>query len=346
MRIPLEPEFRRQYYQLLDEVFDSNFWSDGPLLRRFEQEFGTLVGVPAKAISNGGAGLLAILEYLGVQGREVVVPANTFWATAQAAKKAGARVVYADCNREDLCLSLEDLRRKVTPSTKAVIVVHIGGHIAFQIDEIARFCREREIFLVEDCAHSHGAGWNGKTGGHYGFAGAYSFYATKTMPLGEGGMVVSRDPHFLDWVEKFRNYGKEIVNGKVTYPLKSGFNYRMNEITAALGIIQLQRLPLILAEKRDLAAKYDRIFERRVKFPPGMISGYYKYIVFGYPELKERTGQVFGLGDLGPEIEGIKADVPNSYWVADNHQCPPIFYGWEHARREVSELTGILLRQA
>ena len=126
-----------------------------------------------------------------------------------------------------------------------------GGHIAFQIDDIAGFCRERDIFLVEDCAHVHGGWWNGKTGGHYGFAGAYSFYATKTMPLGEGGMVVSRDRPFLEWLEQYRNYGKEIANGKVTYPLKSGFNYRMNEITAALGIVQLQRLPaLILAEKR------------------------------------------------------------------------------------------------
>lgn len=343
MRIPLEPEFRRQYYQLLEEVFDSNFWSDGPLLRRFEQEFGKVMGVPARAISNGGAGLLAILAYLDVQGQEVVVPANTFWATAQAAKKAGARVVYADCNREDLCLSLEDLKRKVTPRTKAVIVVHIGGHIAFQIEDIAAFCRDRDIYLIEDCAHVHGGWWNGKTGGHYGFAGAYSFYATKTMPLGEGGMVVSRDAHFLDWLERYRNYGKEIVSGKVTYPIKSGFNYRMNEITAALGIVQLQRLPMILAEKRTLAAKYDRIFARRVQFPPGMISGYYKYIVFDYPQLKMQTGQVFGLGDLGPVIEGVEADVPNSYWIAAHHQCPPIYYGWEHTSQKVAELAEVLL---
>jgi dTDP-4-amino-4,6-dideoxygalactose transaminase len=156
-------------------------------------------------------------------------------------------------------------------------------------------------------------------------------------------MVVSRDPHFLDWVEKFRNYGKEIVNGKVTYPLKNGFNYRMNEVTAALGIVQLERLPAILAEKRSLAAKYDEIFENRLRFPPGMVSGYYKYIVFGYKHLKEQTGQVFGPGDLGPVIEGIAAEVPNSHWIAENHQCPPIYYGWEHTHREVAELSRVLL---
>ena len=154
--------------------------------------------IPARAIANGGAGILAILDYLDVRGRDVIVPANTFWATPQAVKKAGGRVIYADCNREDLCLSLEDLQRKVTPKTKAVILVHIGGHLAFQAEEIAAFCREREIALVEDCAHVHGGWWNGKTGGHFGFAGAYSFYATKTMPLGEGGMVVSRDAGVLE----------------------------------------------------------------------------------------------------------------------------------------------------
>ena len=309
MLIPFEPQYRRQYYQLLEEIFDSSFWSDGGMLRQFEHEFGGYVKVPARAVANGGAALLAILDYLNVRDREVVVPANTFWATAQAARKAGARVVYADCNREDLCLSLEDLRRKVTPQTRAVIVVHIGGHLAFQIDEIAAFCRARDLPLVEDCAHVHGGWFNGKTGGHYGFAGAYSFYATKTMPLGEGGMVVSRDRDFLAWVERYRNYGKEIVNGRVTYPLKTGFNYRMNEFTAALGLVQLRRLPDILAAKRALAAKYDQIFANRVKFPPGMISGYYKYIVFNYPHLRQKTGQVFGLDDLGPAIDGVDAAV-------------------------------------
>lgn len=343
MRIPFEPDDRREFYGLLEEVFDSNFWSDGPLLRRFEQAFGEYVGLLARAVANGGAGLLAILEYLDVLGRDVIVPTNTFWATPQAVRKAGGQVIYADCNREDLCLSLEDLRRRVTRKTRAVILVHIGGHLAFQVEEIAAFCREREIALVEDCAHVHGGWWHGKTGGHYGFAGAYSFYATKTMPLGEGGMVVSRDAEFMAWLEQYRNYGKKVINGQVTYPLKTGFNYRMNEFSAALGLVQLRRLPAILAWKRALAAKYDQIFADRVRFPAGMISGYYKYIVFGYGQLKERTGQVFGRRDLGPEIEGMAAEVPNSYWIAEHHQCPPIYYGWESAPREVRELRRILL---
>lgn len=343
MRVTLEKHHRQRYYALLDEVFDSGFLSEGGMIGRFEKAFGEYIDLPCRAVSSGGAGLLAIFEYLGVRGKQVIVPANTFRATALAARQAGAEVVYADCNRVDLCLSLADLEKKVTPETRAVCVVHIGGHIAFQIAEIATFCSEHDLALVEDCAHVHGGWWNGRTGGHYGFAGAYSFYATKTMPLGEGGMVVSRDEEFLCWLEKYRNYGKEIRGGRVVYATAEGFNHRMNEVTAALGIVQLDRLPEILRWKRSLAAKYDQVFDNRVRFPDGMESGYYKYIVFGYDVLKEGAGQVFGPEDQGPAIDGVAADTPNSLWIAQHHQCAPIWHGWPHAEADPEELRRLLL---
>ena len=338
MKIPFEPKYRDRYHHLLERVFNSNRWTEGEMLQQFEEAFEKYTGLPSRGVNNGGSGLLSILDYLDVRGKDVLVPANTFWATSRAAQIAGANVIYLDCNREDLCLSLDDLKRKVTSNTKAVIVVHIGGHIAFQIEEIVEFCKSRGIALIEDCAHVHGASWNGKTGGHYGFAGAYSFYATKTMPLGEGGMVVSRDKTFLNWLEKYRNYGKDIIDNQVAYPVKNGFNYRMSEFTAALGIVQLERMPMVLEWKQALAEKYNKIFQNRVKLPEGMVSGYYKYIVFGYPDLKNKTGQVFGKNDLGTAIKNIKTDVRNSLWIAENHQCPPIFYGWQHASCDIEGL--------
>lgn len=345
MILPFEKECRERYYKLLDEVFESNFWSDGKMTRRFEEEYEKFTGLYSCAVTSGGAGLLSLLEYVDVKGKEVIVPANTFWATAQAAKKAGAKVVYADCNRNDLCLSYNDMVSKITPNTKAVIVVHIGGHIAFEIEKIAKYCKENNIALIEDCAHAHGATWNGQAAGSYGLAGSYSFYATKTMPLGEGGMIVSKDKGLIEWMKKFRNYGKEVFDGKiVTYPLKEGFNYRINEFTAALGIIQLEELPKILEWKRTLAAKYDLIFENHVHFPEGMQSGYYKYIVFD-EELLEETGKVFNYTDFGNEIEGIKLDLPNSYWVAEHHKCAPIYYGWEGAATSSEELRAKLIRR-
>lgn len=342
MKIPIEEFYRKMYYELEDQIFDSNFWSEGDCVRRFEEEFGAYVGAGAKAMSSGGAALYAILEYIDIRDCDVIVPANTFWADVRAVQMAGGRVIYADSNKEDLCLSLEDLKRKRTKNTRAVIVVHIGGHLAFQINEIGAYCKENNIFLIEDCAHAHGASWNGQMAGTFGFAGAYSFYATKTMPLGEGGMIVSRDQAFLEWVEMFRNYGKKVVNGKVTYPLLNGWNFRMTEFSAALGIVQIKRLPMILEWKRQLAAKYDSIFENRVRFPEGMLSGYYKYIVFGYC-LKEETGKVFSETDFGCEIEKQEAEIPNSRLVAALHHCVPIYYGYEYADKTAEELRVILL---
>lgn len=342
MVLPFEKEYRQQFYQLLDNVFDSNFWSDGEMTRIFEEKFEEFTGLPSCAVTSGGTALLSILEYVDVRNKEVIVPANTFWATAQAAKKAGAKVVYADCNKEDLCMSFEDMVRKVTSDTKAVIVVHIGGHIAFEIEKIAQYCAEHNITLIEDCAHAHGAEWNGRTAGSYGLAGGYSFYATKTMPLGEGGMIVSRDKDLISWMKKFRNYGKEVIGGKVTYPLKGGFNYRMNEFTAALGIVQLERLPVILAWKQRLAEKFDQIFSKHVILPPGMKSGYYKYIVFDQ-NLREETGKVFNFTDFGCEIEKTELSLPNSYWVAKHHKCAPIYYGWEKAGLSIEEIKDYIL---
>jgi len=343
MKLPFESEHRRKYYRLLDKVFDSNFLSEGGMVKEFERLFADFIGIPSRAVVNGGAALLALYEYAGVRGHEVIVPANTFWATAAAARRAGATVVYADCNCDDLCISLDDIQRKVTRRTKAVVVVHIGGYIAFQIEEIARFCRDRNIYLIEDCAHAHGASYNGKAAGSWGLGGAYSFYATKTMPLGEGGMVCSYDRDFLEWLGYYRNYGKDVRHGVVEYRMTEGFNFRMNEVTAALGIVQLQRLPEILAWKRSLARKYDQIFERRVRFPERMESGYYKYIVFDY-ELAQQTGKVFAKTDFGPEIEGLPYDLPNSRWIAEHHCCPPIWYGWEGAELGVDEIKKILLK--
>lgn len=341
MVIPFEEEYRKKFYELEEQIFDSNFWSEGKMQRTFEEKFGEYVKLGARAVSSGGAGLLAILEYVDVHGKDVIVPANTFWADARAVQLAGGNVIFADCNKEDLCLSLEDLKKKVTANTKAVIVVHIGGHLAFQIEEIAQYCEEKGIALIEDCAHVHGGWWNGKTGGHYGLAGAYSFYATKTMPLGDGGMVVSQNSDLLKWIEKYRNYGKEVIDGHVYYKLPDGFNFRINEFTAALGIVQIERLPQILAWKHELARKYDKIFENRVQLPKGMESGYYKYIVFDTP-LSQETGQVFGPGDLGDVIAGVEADVPNSHWVVEHHKCAPIYLGYEYAEKSVEELREIL----
>jgi len=214
-------------------------------------------------------------------------------------------------------MSFDDLKQKVDKYKPAAVwVVHIGGHIAFEIKEISQFCKEKGIILLEDCAHSHGASWNGNKPGTWGDAGIYSFYATKTITTGEGGMLVTKDKDLADFCRKFRNYGK------FDYQVK-GLNFRMSEFTAAIGCIQTDRLDGIVEWKNKYVRKHlDNRFSNRVKFPDKMMSGYYKYIVFD--EIKDSTGKVYDQ----PCHQIMKKDyeLPNSDWAAKNHWCAPIYY--------------------
>ncbi|WP_320040081.1 DegT/DnrJ/EryC1/StrS family aminotransferase [uncultured Desulfobacter sp.] len=330
MFVPFESTARQKYITLLEEVFDSGFLSEGSMVKRFEAGFSELTGgLKCVALANCGLGLMAALEYIGVEGGEVIVPTNTFMATPLSVRRAGARVVYADCNREDLCLSFKDLKKRITPLTRAVIIVHIGGHLAFETEQIAAYLKKRNIALIEDCAHAHGGVLNGRCAGSFGLAGIYSFYATKTMPLGEGGILTTRELSLVNWTQKWRNYGK------FEYKIP-GINARMNEVTAALGLVQLERLPMILKWKQKLAEKYDQIFDNRIHFPKGMQSGYYKYIVFN-TDPAEKTGAVFDT--LCHEIDGLTDCFPNAEWVSRHHACPPIFFGWDGADLSSKDLS-------
>lgn len=321
MKIPFEKKYRKKYYSLLNEIFESNFLSDGPKNQAFAKKFGEMHKMHASTISGGGPGLLALLDYVNVSGHDVIVPTNTFIATPMAVKKAGGNVIFADCKREDLCIGVENIKDVLTPNTKAVIVVHIGGHLAFDIEKIADYCKQKGLYLIEDCAHAHGASYKGKFAGSYGIGGSYSFYSTKTIPIGSGGMVVSKYKEVIDFVDKYKIYGKNEKN-EITL---DGFNYRMSEIEAALGLIQLDRFYMILKWKRNLANKLNKIFIDRVKLPAGMQSGYYKYIVF--TPIKEYTGPVYNM--LCHEIWKQSGNFPNSEWLKNNHWCAPIYYGWD-----------------
>ena len=238
-------------------------------------------------------------------------------ATPLSAIKLGNHVEFVDCNKKDLCFSFEDLKAKIDKYKPAAVwVVHIGGHIAFEIEQIANLCKEKGVILLEDCAHAHGASWNGKKPGSWGDAGVYSFYATKTISTGEGGMLVTRNKDLLEFAKKYRNYGK------FDYVVE-GLNYRMNEFTAAIGCVQTDRLNDIVAWKNEYAQKnLDSKFPNRVNFPEGMVSGYYKYIVFN--EIEKSTGKVYD--EPCHKIMKKNYELPNTDWVSKNHWCVPLYY--------------------
>jgi perosamine synthetase len=309
---------RTRVQELWDEVFSSQQWAEGAMTRRFEELWAAQHDVGAVATSSWAGAALAALDFAGVGPGDVVLcPSNTFMATPLAAIHLGASVEFVDCERDDLCLSLADLERKIAQHRpKVVIVVHIGGHIAFRIEDIAALCRAEGVFLLEDCAHAHGATFGGRRPGTWGDAGAYSFYATKTISTGEGGMLVARDAALLEHARLYRNYGKP--DHRVP-----GANFRMSEFTAALGIVQADRLEEIVAWKNDVARRdLDPVHRGRLELPEGMVSGLYKYIVFD--PIERSTGKVYD--NPCHRIMGHQVDLPNSDWVAGHHWCVPLYY--------------------
>jgi perosamine synthetase len=308
---------RHRLHELWDGVIDSGRWSEGVLTRRFEEAWETWNGLPSVALGSWTGGALAALEYAGVRGQTVLCPSNTFMATPLAALHAGARVEFVDCNRDDLCMSLADLERKVERHRpRAVILVHIGGHLAFESERIAELCRAEGIFLLEDCAHAQGASWDGRQPGTWGDAGVYSFYATKTVSTGEGGMLVSRDADLVEFTRAFRNYGKPDHDA-------TGLNFRLSEFTAAIGIVQAERLEEIVAWKNEAArAHLDPAHPGRLRLPDGMTSGLYKYVTFD--PIERSTGKVYDVPCH--RIMDHPVELPNSDWVAGHHWCVPIYY--------------------
>jgi perosamine synthetase len=308
---------RERLHTLIDEVLDSNRWSEADMTARFEAGWEAWNELPAVAVSSWAGGAMAALHFAGVQGETVLCPSNTFMATPLAAIRSGAEVQFVDCNREDLCMSFEDFEAKAEKHTpRAAFLVHIGGHIAFDSERIAAYCRDNDIFLIEDCAHARGAHWNGRKPGSYGDAGVYSLYATKTISTGEGGVLVSRRPDVLDHARDFRNYGKPRHE-------VAGLNFRMSEFTAALGLVGIERLPEIVAWKNETArTELDPQYPARLELPEGMESGLYKYIVFDW--LERSTGRVYD--EPCHRILGHDVELPNSDWVARNHSCVPLYY--------------------
>ena len=165
----------------------------GRHVERFESAFAEYHGARyAVATSSGTAALEIILRHVGVAGGEVVMPTNTFGATAFAALAAGGRPVFADIGA-DLTLDPESAAAQVTPRTRAVVTVHVGGLVSPATTELAALCRSKGIALVEDAAHAHGSSLGGRFAGTLGVAGAFSFFTTKVMTTGEGGMVLTND---------------------------------------------------------------------------------------------------------------------------------------------------------
>jgi len=221
------------------EVFKSGMLASGEWVSRFEDEFREYVGTKyAVATSNGTVALDIALKALDIkEGDEVVVPDFTFIATANSVLFQNALPIFADIDEKSFNIDPDDVMSKITSKTRAIIGVHLFGH-PFNVNAIKEICEDHGLFLIEDCAQAHGAEYRGQKAGSFGDIGCFSFYATKNMTTGEGGMVTTSDE------ELKRRLGLIINHGQSQKYLHTslGYNYRMTNIQAAVGVAQLEKL--------------------------------------------------------------------------------------------------------
>lgn len=237
----------------IDYVFDAvkSGWvsSLGEYITKFEEEFAKYIGVKyALTTSNGTVALHLALVSLGIkQGDEVLVPDLTFVATANAVAYTGATPVFVDVDPETWCIDPEDIKRKITPRTKAIIPVHLYGHPA-DMDAIKELADEYDLFVIEDAAEAHGAEYKGKRVGSLGTCGVFSFYGNKIITTGEGGMMTTNDENLYEKAKYLRDHA--MSKDKRYWHTEIGFNYRITNMQAALGLAQLERIKELIDKKR------------------------------------------------------------------------------------------------
>jgi perosamine synthetase len=278
---------RQRIHQELDNILDGAL-SMGPNVKAFENAFAKRVGVRhAIAMNSCTSALEAVLSAHRVDGLEVIVPAQTFVATGMAVHLCGGIPIFAEINPENLCLSLQDVKKRITQKTAGIILVHMAGMITPEVNEFRKFCDEKNIFLIEDAAHAPGAQFNGCEAGSLGHAGCFSFYPSKVLTSGEGGMVTTNDDTIAEYVRSFQHRGRDMKSSEEEYIIP-GRNVRMNEMSALLGLVQLGHLDDFLERRRTVADIYSqelKDFNYIKRIIPGnrISSSFWKYPILLSP---------------------------------------------------------------
>ncbi len=260
LRVPLmEPSLGGNELKYVSDCVTSGWISSqGEYVRRFEQQFSEFLGHESKclAVSNGTAALHLALKACGVgPGDEVIVPDLTFAATANVVLHCGAIPVCADVDQETWLLDPEAAAAAITPRTKAIIPVHLYGHPC-DMDPIMKLAEKHKLIVIEDCAEAQGALYKGRQVGTFGDIGCFSFFSNKVITTGEGGMVSTRNADLAEKLRVLRDHGMR--PGKRYWHDVAGFNYRMTNLQAALGVAQMERVEKFLIRRREIGERYSK----------------------------------------------------------------------------------------
>lgn len=364
-RLEFEKEFIDKYKKGSEDIFKSGRpIGEGKYVKAFEDKFAKLVkSKHAVAVSNGTAAIELSLKAIGVKGKTVIIPCNTFFATSVAATNAGAKFDLIDIEEESFSIDPVLLEKTIDEYKKrkeeigAVIIVHVGGIISKNIKEIVRICKKNKIPLVEDAAQAHLSVFENFRAGTIGDIACFSFFPTKVMTTGEGGMITTNNKKLFDLVSSLKNFGRDNSNIEICIN-PDGNNYKVTEFMGLLGLLECERV----RQRVKIRNQYTKIYVKRLKgssYIPVIqekgIASQYKMILktkidreFLRKYCREKnivlTGEVWKIPINKQPLykkQFEKRKFPITDYIAQYHICPPLYP--ELSVKEVNYICDILL---
>jgi perosamine synthetase len=320
--IPINlPKIGEEEVEAVVKVMRSGYLTSGlgagPMVTQFEKNFAAFAGAKhAIAVNTGTAALHAAIVAAGVRaGDEVILPSFTFVATAEAAVMAGGKPVFADIDPETYNLAPNAVEKAITEKTKAIVPVDLYG-LSADMKPIREICVKHNLSVVEDAAQAHGLVYKGKPPGAFADAACWSLYASKNMTTGEGGIVTTNDDKVAEVTKMVRTHGERAKYASEML----GYNYRMSEIQAAIGVVQLEKLPTFVAKRRENALHLHEILSKSTKLclPSEPEEGKHSWYLFtarlykGTEETRNRLIDELHKKDIGAE----------AYYVHPVHTMP------------------------
>ena len=334
--IPIaSPQIGLEEREAVDRVLQSGIIAQGPEVAKFEEEFAKMCGVKyAVATSNGTtAGHLVMIASGIGPGDEVITTPFTFFATASVIIMAGAKPVFVDVEENGFCLDPNQVESAITEKTKAIQPVHLYGELA-DMPSLVEISKKNNLVLIEDSAQAHSAdSWEGKAGS-FGNAGWFSFYPTKNMTTSEGGIITTNSEELSSYCKVLRTHGMTAQYQHTEF----GYNYRMTDISAAIGRVQLTKLDKFNSRRREIADKYNTSLSKYVKIPEnrrGHVFHQYTILCNQRDELKEHLSQQgVGSGIYYPTLlynyapmSEFEADCPNAKRLTELSLSLPVHPG-------------------
>jgi len=305
------------------DAVKSGQWLHGKRTEEFEKQFAKFCNVKyAASVSSGTTALFLALKKFDVKkGDEVLVPSFSFVATASTVSMCGAKPVFVDINAKNFTIDPKDIERKITKKTKGIVPVHLFGHSA-DMDQIMKIAKQQSLFIIEDAAQAHGSRYKGKKIGSIGHVACFSFYPSKNLTVcGDGGMVTSNNHNFIEKIKILRNHGRKEKYIHTTL----GYNFKLSEIQAGIGIVRLKNLAKNNLLRRKIAHRYDTDLSQSVIKPGEESWGTHVYHQYSIQtNLRDKLKNYLTKNNIGSAIYYPVPIHKQPMYKSHNHEKLPV----------------------